>query len=135
MRKHGRLLVALVTVPSILGCYQLAPVAVPASPTQREDLDVRGVVVGGEEIRFEEVRDVSWTTDQIFIVGRQLTDDGPQEVTRQFALASLSSLLVNQLDAGKTSAMVGGALVGTIAVLTAVLSGSDPRVAFGPGGG
>jgi len=128
MRKPPRPLVLALTLPFIAGCFGVVRTPIPASPTEREDLKVRGVVQGGQDIRFEEIRDVSWTGDQLFIVGRQDTGEGIQEVTRQYPIAGLDAVLVKRLDAGKTSGVVGGVIVGTIIGFALWVTGSDPRV-------
>lgn len=125
MRKPSRLLTLLVSLPLLSGCFAVLPTPIPATPSAREELDVKGVVLadGDQRVEFDEVLDVSWTTDQVFIVG--IEDN--ESVTRQFPLATLSGVLARQLDTGRTSGVIGGMLVGTVAVISILVTGSDPR--------
>lgn len=101
-------------------------VEVPPAPAEREALDVRGVVTADDQrVEFSEILDVSWQTDGLRLVGTE--SDGTQSVTRTFDLSSLSGVLVKQLDAGKTSGIVGGLIVGAVAIVAILVGGTDPR--------
>ena len=130
MKKPGRLLVIAVSIPLLAGCFGVLPSPIPATPVEREALQVRGVVLNdvrnSERIEFSEVLEVLWADDALSIVGR-LADDGEGDfVTRLYPLSTLSAVLVRQLDAGKTSGVMGGLIIGTIAILSVLVSGSRP---------
>ena len=78
MRKPGRVVVTAVTIPFLAGCFGVLPTPIPSAPAEREALDVRGAVIAdsgdGERVDFEEILDVQWTNDELFIVGSRATD-------------------------------------------------------------
>lgn len=134
MRKPGRLVVTAVTIPFLAGCFGVHQTPVPAAPAEREALNVRGVVIGdsgdGERVEFEEILEVQWTNDALFIVGSLASDDGPEQVvTRTFPLSSLAGVLVHTVDANKTSGLIAVLAVGLIATWAFVVNGQGP----GPG--
>lgn len=129
MRTTPRLVVVLLSLPFLVGCFGVMQVPVPRSLPDRQALDLRGVVVqepddGSEEVlRFEELHDVTWTTTSLSIVADVEQNGSTQTVTRLIPITELSAVLVRQLDAGRTSALIGGVVVGGIAVLALILTG------------
>jgi hypothetical protein len=131
MTKAGRTLLVAVTIPYLCGCFSVLPTPIPAAPAERAALSVRGVVVGGqpgdvegERIEFRNVVDVTWTTDAVSIVGIQRDgDDTRQLAERRFPLSSLSGVLVRQVDPGRTSAIIGGMIVGAAAIIALLVTG------------
>lgn len=130
MRKPGRLCVIATAMPFLTGCFSLVPRPVPPSVTEREALDVRGLVVreGGteERVEFAEISDLQWRPDAIYFVGRR-KHGGGQVVTLSWPLSSLSSVLVRQVDPGKSSAIIGGIVVGAVGVMTLLLTGKADK--------
>ncbi|MEM7416278.1 MAG: hypothetical protein AAF389_12315 [Gemmatimonadota bacterium] len=133
MKSSSRLAALLVAAPLLAGCFTVAPMPVPPTAPQREDVALRGVVVREangteEEVRFDEVHEVTWTNTSLSVVADVTDASGAtQTVTELYPISTLSALLVRQLDAGKTSAIIGGAIVGTAAFIATVVSGtSDP---------
>lgn len=130
-KNAGRLLVSVVALPHLTGCFSLLPTPIPASPEEREELSVRGVVVGdetdngeGERVEFSDIQNVSWTPETLSIVGVARSGErAGQLAERRFALSSLSGVLVRQLDPGRTSAIIGGLLVGAAAVVAFLVTG------------
>ena len=136
MRKPGRLVVTAVTIPFLAGCFGVLETPIPAGLSQREALNVRGVVIAdsgdGERVEFEEILEVQWTNDALFIVGSLAADEGAaQIVTRTFPLSSLSSVLVRQVDANKTSGIIAVFAVGLIAMWAFAVNGQGPGPASG----
>jgi hypothetical protein len=135
MTKAGRALLVAVTVPYLSGCFGVLPTPIPASPSEREALNVQGVVIGsrpddgegdaeGERIEFADIQNVTWSADAVSIVGVPRNDDGAQQLAeRRFPLSSLSAVLVRQLDPGRTSAIIGGVVVGTAAIIGLLVTG------------
>lgn len=111
------------------GCFTVAPMPVPPTAPQREAVELRGVVVreadGTERsVRFEEVHDVTWTSTSLSVVA-DISEGGVTQTTTQlYPISTLSGLLVRQIDAGKTSAIIGGVIVGTAAFIAAYVSGT-----------
>ncbi len=122
----------LAALPLLAGCFSMATVPVPATQPEREDTAVRGVVVrqagGGEEVvQFSEVLETSWSPTALSIIGmlEQPDNGGPSDaVTRLFPISTMAGLRVRQLDAGKTSALIGGAFVVVAALVASVVSGT-----------
>ena len=82
MRTPSRLAVAVVCIPFLTGCFSMSTVAVPRTAPERQQVDVRGVVIrqdgGGEEtIQFDEVAEASWTPTSLSIVGVLEGEDAP----------------------------------------------------------
>lgn len=127
MRTPSRLAVAVVCIPFLTGCFGMSTVAVPRTAPEREQVDVRGVVIrqdgGGEEtIQFDEVAEANWTPTSLSIVGVLEGEDVP--VTRLFQISTMAGLRVRELDAGKTSAIIGGVFIVTAAVIASLVSGT-----------
>lgn len=133
MRSSSRLAALLLATPLLAGCFTVAPMPVPPTAPQREEVELRGVVVRDadgteEQVEFNEVHEVTWTNTSLSVVADITDDNGmTQTITELYPISTLSALLVRQLDAGKTSAIIGGAIVGTAAFIATVVSGtSDP---------
>ena len=129
MKQLTRILAILLVAPMAAGCFTVAQVAVPPTAPEREEMEVMGVVVrqaGGTEeiIRFTEVHEAEWTTTSLSIVAEVEENGSTRTITRLFPITTLSGVLVRQLDAGKTSAIVGGVIVGTAAIIAAGVGGS-----------
>ena len=127
MRTPSRLAVAAVCIPFLTGCFSMSTVAVPRTAPEREQVNVQGVVIrqdgGGEEtIQFGEVVEATWTPTSLSIVGILEGDYVP--VTRLFQISTMAGLRVKELDAGKTSAIIGGVFIVTAAVIASVVSGT-----------
>lgn len=127
MRRPSRFAIALLSVPFLTGCFTVTTVAVPRTAPEREQTDLHGVVVrqegGGEEVvDFSDVANASWTPTSLSIVGTPAGESAP--VTRLFQLSTLAGLRVRQLDAGKTSAIIGGAFLVTAALIASLVSGT-----------
>jgi hypothetical protein len=79
----------------------------------------------GQHLEFRDIQRVTWTDDAISIVGVQRDGDGSGQLSeRRFDLSTLSAVLVRELDPGKTSAIIGGTIVGTAAIITLLITGS-----------
>lgn len=129
MKQLARLVVILLAAPLATGCFTVAQVAVPPTAPERQALEVRGVVVrqaGGTEeiIEFTEVHEASWTTTSLSVVADVNENGSTQTITRLFPISTLSGVLVRQLDAGRTSAIVGVVIVGTAAFVAGAVGGS-----------
>ena len=116
MKKPGRLLVTVLTIPFLGGCFGVVQTPLPEAPAEREALNLRGVVIGdpgdGERIEFKEVLDVQWTDDALRVVASQNGDNGFEVVTRTYPVSSLSAVLVREIDANRTSGVVIGIFAG-----------------------
>ena len=134
MRKPGRLAAVAVSLPFLAGCFTVARAPVPATLPERQALDLRGVVItqpdnGTEEVlEFSELHEAVWTPSSLSVVA-DIADSGPspQMVTRLIPITQLDAVLLRQIDGGKTSAIIGGAIMGTIAAIAILVTGSDPR--------
>lgn len=132
MKRLGRLAALFAALPLLAGCFSVATVPVPATQPERENTTVRGVVVrqagGGEEtVEFSEILEASWTPTALSIIGMlDVPDNGAQReaVTRLFPISTMAGLRVRQLDAGKTSAIIGGAFLVVAALVASVVSGT-----------
>lgn len=117
MKKPARVLVLIVSLPLLAGCFALQPVPVPANPAARESMAIRGVILGAtqERVVFSNVLQADWGPDAVSLVGTPSTSPEGVIETRLFPLTSIESVLVHQIDPGKTSAIIGGVMVGVIA--------------------
>ncbi len=137
MRRPPRALVAAVAAPFLAGCFSVTQVPVPAAHPDREALQLRGVVVvdpdnGSQEtLEFQELHQATWTPSSLSFVADVRADGRTETVTRLVPITELQGLLVRQLDAGKTSAIIGGMLVGGIAAVALIVTGEGDR--YGPG--
>ena len=138
MNKPGRLTVLLLTLPFLAGCFTVATVEVPRTQPEREDLNVRGVVIanGGTEqvIEYDEVLEATWTPSSLSIVGLNGSGDNIQTETRLIPITELRGVLVRTLDAGATSAIVGGVIVGAVAAIAVYVTGRADEYRTGGGG-
>ena len=135
MRKPGRLAVVAVSLPFLAGCFTVARAPVPATLPEREALDLKGVVItqpdnGTEEVlEFSQLHEAVWTPSSLSVVGDVAgSGPSPQTVTRLIPITNLDAVLVRQIDGGKTSAIIGGVVMGAIATIALLVTGSDPRV-------
>jgi hypothetical protein len=131
MTRLARLSLLFVALPLLGGCFTVATVPVPATQPEREDSDVRGVVVrqagGGQEtVDFSEVLEATWTSTSLSIIGMLETpDNGSAEaVTRLFPISTIAGLRVRQLDAGKTSGLIAGVFMAAAALIATLVSGT-----------
>lgn len=127
MNKPGRALLILGCLPFLAGCFSVMQVPVPRTAPEREAVDLRGVVISDgaseESIRFEELHEAAWTPSSLSIVADVNQDGSRQTITRLIPITALSGLYVRQLDAGKTSGIIGGMIVGTVAVISVIITG------------
>ena len=132
MKTSTRLTLVILALPMLVGCYSITTVPVPATTPQREDTNVKGVVVrqagGGEEtVEFSEILEATWTPTSLSIVGvlDQADVSGVEgAVTRLFPISTMAGLRVRTLDAGKTSGIIGGVFLVTAAILAITISGT-----------
>lgn len=132
MRRFSYAFAALAALPFLAGCYGVMHAPVPASHPERQALELRGVVVAqpgnaeGEVIEFAEIHDLTWTPSSLSFVADIPRGAGRVEtVTRLVPITELQAVVVRQFDAGKTSAIMGGVIVGTIALLAILLTGDS----------
>ncbi len=127
MKKPGRFLVLALSAPLLAGCFGVAQVPVPRTAPEREALDLRGVVISDgtteEEIRFATLHEAAWTPRSLSIVADVNRDGRTETVTRLIPITTLSGVYVRQLDAGKTSGIIGALIVGTVAVASIWITG------------
>lgn len=129
MRRPPRPLALLVALPFLAGCFGVTQSAVPPSQPEREALDLHGIVVtspdrGEEEvIRFSELHEATWTPSALSFVADVRQDGRTETLTRLVPITELQGVLVRQLDAGRTSAIMGAAIVGTVAVIAFIVTG------------
>jgi len=138
MRRTACALVTLVTLPFLTGCYAVMRTPVPGSHPERQALELRGVVVNqsgeddGEVVEFAELHEATWTPSSLSFVADVPRGAGRTEtVTRLVPITELEAVMVRQFDAGKTSAIVGGLIVGTIATIAVIITGD--RQTYDPG--
>ena len=136
MRRPPRALVALVALPFLVGCFGVTQTAVPSSLPERQELDLRGVVVadpdGSEDevLRFSELHEATWTPSALSFVADVRRDGRTETVTRLVPITELRGVFVRQFDAGRTSAIIGAVLVGTFATVALIVTGD--REAYNP---
>ena len=126
MRKPSRLVTTFLCLPFLAGCFTTSTIAVPRTAPEREATELNGVVVrqegGGEEIvEFSDIAEATWTPTSLSIVGVVEGEAAPE--TRLFQISTLAGLRVRQLDAGKTSAIIGVVFVAAAAIIASVVSG------------
>lgn len=137
MRRPRRTVVFLFALPFLAGCFGVTQTAVPPSLPDRQELDLHGVVVtspdSGEDevIRFTEVHEATWTPSSLSFVADVQEDGRTETITRLVPITELQGVLVRQLDAGRTSAIVGAAIVGTVVLIAFLVTGD--RRAYDPG--
>jgi hypothetical protein len=130
MKRSLSVLVTLVTLPSLVGCYGVMRTPVPASQPEREALDLRGVVVDqpstdeSEVLEFTELHEATWTPSSLSFVADVDRGQGQSDtVTRLVPITQLEAVMVRRFDAGKTSAIIGGLIVGAIAAVALIITG------------
>lgn len=125
MRRFLPTATTLVTLPFIAACFSAQPAPLP-SPEARDEADIRGFVVadsatGGREIEFDEVYSVEWGQNDLSIQGLLAdgADDGspPGPVRRTYPYADLSGVLVRELDADKTSIVIGATVITAVSAI------------------
>jgi len=136
MRKPSRLLATVLLVPFLAGCFTVTQIAVPPAAPDREGMDIRGVVVreaGGTEsvTEFDEVHEIVWTPTSLSVVADVKEGGTTQTITQLYSISTLSGLLVRQLDAGPTSAIIGGVIVGLAAFIAMAVTGDGNQGAGG----
>jgi len=130
MHRFRRRSIALLSLPLLAGCFTVTQVPVPATAPEREAIEVRGVVVRGpggveERIEFETIHDATWTPTAYSVVADVDVDGAQHEtITRLFPISTMSGLLVKQVDAGKTSAIIGGTFLVLAGIYAVLVSGS-----------
>lgn len=131
MRRFARRSVALLSLPLLAGCFTVAQVPVPATAPEREQIEVRGVVMrqpdGGEErVEFQEVHEATWTPTGYSVVA-DVDSGGPQRetITRLFPISAMTGLLVRQLDPARTSGLIGGFFVVAAGFIAVAFSGTS----------
>lgn len=121
MRKPRRGLVMTVGIPFLMGCFHVTPRALP-EPGEPRPTAVRGVVLAGpnEHVQFTRVDRVEWTDSTLVLTGEMAPGTA---VTRSYRLDSLSGVLVREMDANRASIIIGGVIVGGIAVAALLITG------------
>lgn len=127
MNKTGRLSVLLFSLPFLAGCFSVTTLPVPRTQPEREALNLRGIVIsdGTEEqvIQYDNVLDATWTPSSLSLVGSNGSGDDITTETRLIPITELRGLLVRRLDAGTTSAIIGGLIVGAVATVALIVTG------------
>ena len=127
MNKPGLQSVLLFSLPLLAGCFTVTTMPVPRTQPEREALSLRGVVIsdGTEEqvIEYDDVLEASWTPSSLSLVGVNGSGNDITTETRLIPITELRGLLVRRLDAGSTSAIVGGIIVGTVAAVAVWVTG------------
>ncbi len=133
MRKPGRFLVSVLSLPLLAGCFTVATVPVPRTAPERDQVNLRGVVVTDgtteETLEFEALHEATWTPASLSVVADIEEDGELKTITRLFPITALSGLLVRRMDAGATSAIIGGAIVGTAAAIAFLVTGKGEQYA------
>ena len=132
MRKPNAGLASVVLVSFMVSsCMSIQRMPVP-EPEVRDDLNVRGVVLGEgpdrETYEFSEVEDFRWTETSLVIVGvvHALGEpDHGQTTAATFPLADISEVLVNEVDGTRSSLIVGGLIMGATIVITFLVTGKS----------
>ena len=127
MKKPPRALVVTIAIPFLGACMGTQQRPLP-EPAARSETSVRGVVLGdsirGEGIEFGRVESVEWTDSTIAITGVLKGSTGSGGiVTRSHRLSDVAALLVREVDANRTSILVGAVIMGVVAVATLLLTG------------
>lgn len=135
MRKPRPTLILAVAVPFLTGCFGIQAQPLP-EPQARSSAGVRGLVVrdgtNARRIEFSRVDHVEWTDSTVLLVGvlKDPVEAGASGsavdgtiTSRVFPLSSISGVLVRQVDANRTSILIGAVAVGTIAIAALLLTG------------
>ena len=127
MNKPARLAALLLTLPFLAGCFTVATVPVPRTQPERESLTLQGFVVTDgtteEVVRYDEVLEARWTQSSLSIVGATGSGEELVTETRLIPITELRGLLIRTLDAGSTSAIIGGVIVGAAAAIAVLVTG------------
>lgn len=131
MRRPARVLAVGVLLPFLTGCFATQMQSLAEAPEPRPT-NISGVVLTGdgesdERIEFDRVDHVEWTDSTLIVTGVPKAEAGSEAngtaETRTFALTSVSSVLVKEVDPSKTSIIIGAIGVGAIAVAALLLTG------------
>lgn len=133
MRRPGRGLIVAMLGPLLTGCFATTLQPLPEASAPRPT-GIRGVVVTGdgesdETVKFEQVDHVEWTDSTVVITGVPKASAAGEPITngstetQVFPLASVTGVLVNEVDASKTSILIGALGVGAIGVAALLLTG------------
>ena len=135
MNKPARLTVHLLTLPFLAGCFTVATVPVPRTQPERESLTLQGFVVTDgtteEVVRYDEVLEATWTQSSLSIVGATGSGEELVTETRLIPITELRGLLIRTLDAGSTSAIIGGVIVGAAAAIAVLVTGKAGEYRIG----
>ena len=135
MNKPARLTVLLLTPPFLAGCFTVATVPVPRTQPERESLTLQGFVVTDgtteEVVRYDEVLEATWTQSSLSIVGATGSGEELVTETRLIPITELRGLLIRTLDAGSTSAIIGGVIVGAAAAIAVLVTGKAGEYRIG----
>ncbi|MBO61840.1 MAG: hypothetical protein OXU33_08730 [Gemmatimonadota bacterium] len=135
MNKPARLTVLLLTLPFLAGCFTVATVPVPRTQPERESLTLQGFVVTDgtteEVVRYDEVLEATWTQSSLSIVGATGSGEELVTETRLIPITELRGLLIRTLDAGSTSAIIGGVIVGAAAAIAVLVTGKAGEYRIG----
>ena len=127
MNKPARLAALLLTLPFLAGCFTVATVPVPRTQPERESLTLQGFVVTDgtteEVVRYDEVLEARWTQSSLSIVGATGSGEELVTETRLIPITELRGLLIRTLDAGSTSAIIGGVIGGAAAAIAVLVTG------------
>lgn len=135
MSKPGRLTVLLLVLPFLAGCFTIATVPVPRTQPEREALNIRGVVITDgtteEVVQYDNILEATWTPSSLSLIGANGSDETLTTETRLIPITELRGVLVRSLDAGPTSAIVGGIIVGAVAVIAVLVTGKADQYQVG----
>ena len=135
MNKPARLTPLLLTLPFLAGCFTVATVPVPRTQPERESLTLKGFVVTDgtteEVVRYDEVLEATWTQSSLSIVGATGSGEELVTETRLIPITELRGLLIRTLDAGPTSAIIGGVIVGAAAAIAVLVTGKAGEYRIG----
>lgn len=135
MSKPGRLTVLLLVLPFLAGCFTVATVPVPRTQPEREALNIRGVVITDgtteEVVQYDNILEATWTPSSLSLIGANGSDETLTTETRLIPITELRGVLVRSLDAGPTSAIVGGIIVGAVAVIAFLVTGKADEYQIG----
>ncbi|MCH1571017.1 MAG: hypothetical protein L7S64_06680 [Longimicrobiales bacterium] len=134
MNKPTRLTVLFLVLPFLAGCFTVATVPVPRTQPEREALSIRGVVITDgtteEVVQYDEILEATWTPSSLSLIGANGSGESLTTETRLIPITELRGVLVRSLNAGPTSAIVGGMIVGAVAVIALLVTGKGNDYRF-----
>ncbi|MDG2282678.1 MAG: hypothetical protein P8L45_06130 [Longimicrobiales bacterium] len=135
MTKPRRLTVLLLLLPFLAGCFSVATVPVPRTQPEREALNnIRGVVITDgtteEVVQYDAILEATWTPSSLSLIGATGSGQNLTTETRLIPITELRGVLVRSLDAGPTSAIVGGLIVSTVAFIAFLVTGRGDEYQF-----